>query len=235
MYPRDGWLCWVDGKGCRPVVRAADIPATLGGEVTFNVGNTCAAAAAAICLGVDPERVGSALRDFTLSPAINRGRLNFHRLRDRLVVVDYAHNAPALRQVGEVLRRLCPRPILAVVACPGDRSEEAILEVGRTAAEAFDWVVFKEDADLRGRKRGEVAHLLERGARELAVREGAKRPPVGVRYQTILDEAEAVREALTRCPPGGTVVVFYEKYGVVMGALEEWERSQDMGVLGENA
>ncbi|HHY94691.1 MAG TPA: cyanophycin synthetase, partial [Firmicutes bacterium] len=128
-------------------------------------------------------------------------------------------------------RRLLPSPVGAVIASPGDRADAAIVELGRVAGSRFDWLVVKEDADRRGRATGEVARLLCQGA------QSAERG-TALRVEVVLEEAEAVRRALQICPPGGTVVVFYEKYAKVVGVVEEWAGRlslKDMDAVGENA
>ena len=45
---------------------------------------------------------------------------------------------------------------LGVIAAPGDRRDEDIVELARAAAPAFDLILVREDENPRGRKPGEV-------------------------------------------------------------------------------
>jgi cyanophycin synthetase len=88
------------------------------------------------------------------------------------------------------------------MATAGDRRDEDIVELGRIAAHHFDAIVIREDANPRGRHRGETAGLIERGVR-IGMTEGGPTKNV----ETILDEMEATRHALDMGHEGDVVVV----------------------------
>ncbi len=70
------WIVVHQEGQARPVVRAADIPATLSGQAEFNVQNALAATAACFAAGLSPEQIGEALSSFTTSFETAPGRLN---------------------------------------------------------------------------------------------------------------------------------------------------------------
>jgi cyanophycin synthetase len=76
------------------------------------------------------------------------------------------------------------------------------VELGTVAAGYFDTLVVREDANPRGRVRGETASLIERGVRE-AMAGGARVTSVEV----VTSELDATRRALDMGKEGDLVVV----------------------------
>ena len=189
------------------------IPATFEGRARMNVQNALAATAAAWAAGAHLHDIRQGLRTFTTSYYMAPGRLNMFELDGFRVIVDYAHNPPALAALGDFVERLTEPSAggarahvvgrrIGVVATAGDRRDEDIREVGRTAARYFDEIVIREDANNRGRPIGGTAALIEEGIR--AVPPGESR--VGS-VTTVLDELEATRHALDLAREGDVVVV----------------------------
>ena len=89
------------------------------------------------------------------------------------VIVDYCHNAPGMKMLGDFVDRVgdslessheLARPSrIGIIATAGDRRDEDMRELGHIAAQHFDVVIVREDVALRGRERGEVAALVSRG------------------------------------------------------------------------
>src|SRR5437660_12428309 len=77
------------------------------------------------------------------------------------VIVDYGHNPHALRAMQVAISQMRPRRAIGVVAAPGDRRDADIQELATVAANTFDWIIVREDDDMRGREPGEVAHLID--------------------------------------------------------------------------
>ena len=189
------------------------IPATFEGRARMNVQNALAATAAAWAAGAHLHDIRQGLRTFSTSYFMAPGRLNMFELDGYRVVVDYAHNPPALDALGEFVNRLSePSPggarasvtgrRIGVVATAGDRRDQDIRELGRTAARHFDQIIIREDANNRGRPRGSTAALIAEGI------DGAPDDERRVgSVTTILDELEATRAALDMASEGDVVVV----------------------------
>lgn len=193
------------------IVDLRSIPCTFHGRLQHNVENALAAAAAGVALGLDNGAIRQALQSFTASERDNPGRFNIHRVRDFNVIIDYGHNPAGIEATIRAARQLTQGRLIGVIAAPGDRGDELLIEVGRVAGRGFHWLYIKEDHDKRGRLAGQVAALLRRGALEAGISPDA--------VEVILDEDEAIRAALTCAQTGDTVVVFYEKYEQVMTSL----------------
>jgi cyanophycin synthetase len=201
------------GRKSLPLVWTHLLPATFEGRARMNVQNALAAAGAAWAGGAHLHDIRQGLRTFTTSYFMAPGRLNMFELDGYRVIVDYAHNPPAVAALGEFVDRLGePSPggrralvsgqRIGVMATAGDRRDEDILELGRIAAEHFDTIIVREDANTRGRHRGETAALIERGVRA-AMENGAR----CMNVETVLNELEATRYALDMGHEGDVIVV----------------------------
>ncbi len=210
------------------------LPATFGGRARMNVQNALAAAAAAFAAGAPLHDIRQGLRTFSTSYYLSPGRLNEVEVNGVSVIVDYCHNAPGMRALGDFVDRVgetltstheLGKPSrIGVIATAGDRRDEDMRELGQVAAEHFDVVIVREDVALRRRTRGETARLVEEGVRA-AMADGARCKQV----ETELDEIDAVRNAMTRANPGDLVVLCVDKHPAVMAELETWSSMAQAG------
>ncbi len=215
-----------NGRKSMELVWTHVLPSTFEGRARMNVANALAAAGAAWAAGAHLHDIRQGLRTFTTSYYMAPGRLNVMDLDGFRVVVDYAHNPPALEALGtfvDLLAEPSPggaRPLvtgdrIAVVATAGDRRDQDIRELGATAARHFDRIVVREDDHLRGRQPGETAALIEEGVRA-AMESGARCREV----RTILDEMDATRAALDAGRPGDVVTVCVDHANAVWKELQ---------------
>lgn len=198
----EGWnIILYDGGQALFVANTTDVPATMGGFAAFNVQNAMAAVALAYSSGLPIPLIRSGLSTFRTTFDQSPGRLNILEVRGFKVIVDYAHNPDGLRALGSFVEKLRPRHrrTIGLVGAAGDRRNEDIREMGALAASFFDKVVFKEDADLRGREAGETASLLQEGA----LRMGTPTAELSV----VLKEEEAVEYCLRAALPDDLVVL----------------------------
>lgn len=202
----------------------AQLEFTDGGGLRPMLENALAAAACGFSLGLLPEEIAQGLCSFRNDEEQNPGRMNVYDVQGVRVVVDYGHNVHALSAVAPAIRAMGPGRLLGVVGLPGDRRDEDALALGRLAAQAFDVVFCKEDEDRRGRDQGEMALLVAQGARL-----GGGRPRV------VLQECQALREALRESVPGDVVAVFYENLDGVLGEIRRHtsRRRETAGALGQ--
>ncbi|MFD1733551.1 hypothetical protein ACFSC4_23945 [Deinococcus malanensis] len=92
----------------RPIMRARDIPATLGGFAQVNVQNALAAAAIALARQVPLQVIRSALSSFSTSFELSPGRLNLYDGHPFRVLLDYAHNPTGMEYLSELIGHLRP-------------------------------------------------------------------------------------------------------------------------------
>ncbi|MBA4090999.1 MAG: cyanophycin synthetase [Sphingobium sp.] len=195
-------LVLYEGDRRTAIIAVSDMPASLGGAAGFNVENALAACAIATALGVAPDQIAGPLKRFTSNFKDNPGRFNIVDAHPFRVVIDYAHNIASMRALGQCLGSLKTGGgrSIGMVSMPGDRRDEDIMEMGATAVPMLDHIVFREGPDGRGRPRGEVLRLLEKGARSA----GAS----AERISFVLEERDAVLATLRLARPGDLVVLF---------------------------
>jgi len=220
-----------EGRRTMPIAYTHLLPATFDGRARMMVQNAMAAAGAAHAAGAHLHDIRQGLRTFSTSIYQAPGRLNLLDLNGVKVLIDYAHNPHGLQAVGEFVDQVTsaaptgPGPSgaaswsanlrVAVVATPGDRREEDMLELGRVAARYFDDVIVREDDNPRGRRRGETAAIVMRGVQE-AMRTGARAGSAEI----VVEERQAVRRALDRSRPGDLVVVCVDHPQDVLAEIE---------------
>jgi cyanophycin synthetase len=209
FFVRDGRIIEAVGREEKEVVAVADIPVTMGGTARFQVSNVLAAIAACRAHGVTRDNVAAALKTFR-NDEHNPGRANLYRVGAGYVMVDYGHNPDAFDAVSRMTALWHGRHVTAILGVPGDRDDHLIEESGRIAARGFQRIIIKEDKDLRGRRKGEVAGLLCRTINA----ESPERECL-----TVLDELEAFSDELDEMKEGDVIVVFYDKLEPVLETL----------------
>ncbi|MBC7386912.1 MAG: cyanophycin synthetase [Cryobacterium sp.] len=193
------------------ICEARTLPFTIGGTAKYQVSNALAAAAAMREMGMSKNEVIRSLRSF--NPILdNAGRANFFRVKEGYVVVDFGHNADALRSVCDMAKHWNTTRLTGIISAPGDRTDEIIKMSGHAAAEFFDRIIIREDVDLRGRPARETADMLCAAAK-------AKKPEIET-YQ-MLDEPDALEFAVSEMVPGEVIFFFYDNLARVMRTLEK--------------
>ena len=203
------------------------LPATFSGRARMNVQNSLAAAAAAFAAGAPLHDIRQGLRSFSTTYYLSPGRLNEVEVNGVNVIVDYCHNAPGMKMLGDFVDRVgdslasshdLARPSrIGIIATAGDRRDQDMVELGTIAAQHFDVCIVREDVALRGRERGATAQLVLDGVRA-AMEAGARCKQA----EMCLDEIDAVRHAMSRSNRGDLVVVCVDKHAEVMAELEQW-------------
>lgn len=196
----DGWVIVDKGDGVARVVKIAEVPVSLAGLSRVNISNALAAAAAAIGLGLPPTAVAEGLRSFQPDPSQNPGRMNIWELDDRIVVVDYAHNAQSLQALVEFLRALAAgnRLVWLLVGTAGDRTDDLLEHFAEIGARGADRLGITEKEDfLRGRTNENMNAVLQRGA----ARGGCRDVPV------FPDELTGLESFHAEAAPGDVVAV----------------------------
>ena len=199
----DGWLVELaDRREAIPLLAVHELGGGFGGAARHLVANALAAAAACLGLEIDADAIRQGLRTFTTSYFQTPGRLNMIDYRGGRVLVDYCHNPAGMAALADFIQRLAPAHTMAMIAIPGDRRDEDIHAFGLLAGKAFDEVIVREDANTRGRERGEVAGLLRAALLEAGM------DPDRVTVET--NEHNAFRQALERTRPEQLTVLLVD-------------------------
>ena len=211
------------------------LPSTFGGAAKMNVANAMAAAGAAFGAGAALHDIRQGLRTFTTSYYLSPGRMNLLHVNNIEVVVDYCHNPPGMRMLGDFVESYSAQKAgqaelgkasrIGLIAAAGDRRDDDIRELGAIAADHFDVVVVREDDRLRGRAAGVTAALVAEGVRA-RMSEGSTRCR---QVEIVLEELTAVRHCMSRANPGDLVVLCVDKHATVLGELENLTHQAQAG------
>jgi cyanophycin synthetase len=211
------------------------LPSTFGGAARMNVANALAAAGAAFAAGAPLHDIRQGLRTFTTSYYLSPGRMNLLDVHHVDVVVDYCHNAPGMRMLGDFVESYSAQKAgqadlgkasrIGMIGAAGDRRDDDIRELGMVAADHFDVIVIREDHRLRGREAGVAAELVADGIRA-RMAEGNTRCR---QIEIVLDELDAVRHCMARANPGDLVVLCVDHHATVLRELEQLTSSAQAG------
>lgn len=118
--------------------------------------------------------------------------------------MDYGHNPAAIKLVSQMISNMeFAGKKICVLASPGDRRDEDVVELARTAAPYYDYFICKRDDDTRGRAPDEVPRILKEALIETGISADS--------IETIESEKEAVDAALAMAEEGDLVVIFADK------------------------
>nr|WP_297349657.1 cyanophycin synthetase [uncultured Glaciecola sp.] len=197
----NGDMITIYDKGAHiPLLWTHLIPATIEGKAMHNVQNAMFATAMAYSFDTSLENIRQGLRIFNTSFYQAPGRLNIFDEHPFKVILDYAHNPAAIKTITDLAGRLDVKgKRRLVIAMPGDRRDEDIIEAAKIVASTFDSFVCKADDDRRGRGHDEVPMLLKQTLENNGV--DAKD------IQVIPSEADAIEAGLESCAPGDLIII----------------------------
>ncbi|MEJ8802656.1 cyanophycin synthetase [Pontibacter sp. H249] len=202
--------------------RVADVPLTFGGKARFNIENILAATLAGYISHFDVQDIKTSLRTFIPSPSKTPGRMNLFKFPQFEVLVDYAHNAGGLKAIGDFVNALEVTKKVGIIAGVGDRRTEDFYELGRVAGEAFDEIIVRLDADLRGKTADEIIGPIMQGIEDVAPEKQVK---------LIAEEMRAIAYALEHGEPGSFIAIFTEDVHESVRMVESFKVIQDRKVL----
>jgi len=191
------------------------MPVTVGGLARFNVANVMAAASAALAAGIPAEIVAEALRTFRPDSTSSSGRFNCWQVRDRLVVLDMAHNTESLRELLTTARHLAgPGRLRVAFGTAGDREDEVLQGMGFTAVDLAD-EAFPVD---------KPGYLRDRTIEEMRAQFLAGMSVAGSTSTLCFDsEVQALAELVARSDPGDVAVITIAEQ---LPELQHWLRDR---------
>ena len=204
-YCEDGWLVVARSGDRRRVAPVEEIPATMGGIVTYNVANALAALCIATTLGIDDEAIRAGLAAFRGDEHDNPGRGNWFELREDAgvirILVDFAHNEHGMKALADAIRRVPAERVILLMGQAGDRLDKDIADLVKAACsvEPSQLLVAELPGYERGREPFEVPELI----RKEALRCGTTEEVIEI----FPGPAEATAEALGRAKAGDLLVL----------------------------
>ena len=198
----NGDIITIYDKGTHiPLLWTHLIPATLEGKAMHNVQNAMFAAAMAFSFGKSLEDIRHGLRTFSSSFFQAPGRMNLFDEHPFRVLLDYGHNAAAVKTVCQTIARMeVHGKRICVLAAPGDRRDEDIRAIAQSVQGYFDHYICKADDDRRGRGAEEVPEML----RDQLLADGVAEQAAEI----VASETDAVNHALASARDGDLVVIF---------------------------
>ncbi len=193
-----------------PIAALHEVPLMMGGAARFQRQNILAAILGAYVQGMRYDEIRSGLLTFFPSPATTPGRLNLIRVGEGSALVDYAHNAAAVAGLIDFAMRLPASRRIGIVGAPGDRRDEDIYNLGKLTS-GLDYVIIREDYDLRGRAKGETPGLIRNGLIDGGLPED--------RVRIVNDELEAVGTAASMIREGDLVIILADDVEEVVKRL----------------
>lgn len=134
---------------------------TGGGKILFQVQNALAAVAGAWGAGLNPAIISRALTTFATDEEMVPGRFNRFEQEGIEVIVDYGHNAAAMKALSQAIRGLEKKRTSMILHLPGDRKNEDLVRTLEATLPFVDSYFLHDEQDLRGRKKNEVPKLLK--------------------------------------------------------------------------
>ena len=222
----NGQMITLYDKGSHiPLMWTHLIPATLEGKAMHNVQNAMFAASIAFSLGVSLDSIRQGLRTFDTSFFQAPGRMNVFSEHPFKVILDYGHNAHAVGVMTDLIQRLeVSNRRIVVLAAPGDRRDEDILEITDVVTNKFDLYVLKRDDGLRGRDADEIPNMM-------ATRLKANGVPAE-NIHVIPDEQLAIDAALNMAEAGDLLLIFGDALARCWKQITKFNPSGDMSHLG---
>ena len=197
VFIEDGCIVVNDNNNYHKIICVPDIPITWNGINECNIENSLAAVSALYALKVSNDTIAEGLKTFKY----NKGRFNLFAVNDYKVMLDYGHNRSGYEHVLKTCKNLGYNRLIGVIGMPGDRMDCSIRSVGELCSNSFDYILIKEDKDLRGRKKNEVADILYS-----ATSKNLKKDKLHI----VLDELEALNQAMSVAQKDDLIVMFYE-------------------------
>lgn len=219
VYVRDNYIWVFSGGKKEPVISLDDIPITYGGLVDCNIENSLAAISALIGLNISMDIIKRAMSTFRPDVELNPGRFNIFDMGTFKVMIDYSHNIAGYTAVIRFMQKIKAKRLVGIIGMPGDRMDANLKEVGELCGRSFEKIYIKEDKDLRGREKGEVAAIFETSI----LGTGFKKENIEI----IFSETGALEKAMLDAQPGDLIALFYEEFDPAVQLITKFKKEQE--------
>lgn len=226
IFIKKGNIIISQGIKTQKVLPVKHIPCTYGGVIQYYVQNILAAVAGCVGLGISIEHIREGLLSFSADETINPGRFNIFEMGNFKVIVDYGHNQEGYLSALQAVKKLKPERVIGILGMPGDRKDNDIVCTAKIAAEYCDYFILKEDANLRGRKAGEVAAIMK----DALLESGISKEHIEI----LLPEVVAAHKGLEMAEKGDIVIIFYEKFEPILKLIYDYKRLLEPKNIDEN-
>ena len=157
----------------------------------FSVYNSLCAIAVASHFNIDDEKLDAALLETKVAGRVETVNVS----DDYIIMIDYAHNAMALKSLLETLREYNPGRIVCIFGCGGNRSKLRRFEMGEVSGNLADFTIITSD-NPRFEKPTDIMKDIETGIKKTTGN-----------YVMIENRKEAIKYAMDNSRPGDMIVV----------------------------
>lgn len=170
----------------------------------FSVYNSLVAIAICNHFGVKKEEMQRAIAHVMV-----KGRVEPVPVSEKFtVLIDYAHNAMSLESVLQTIRAYCPKRIVCLFGCGGNRAKQRRFEMGEISSRLADVTVVTSDNPRREEPEKIIEDIL------VGVKKG------NGKYIAIQDRKEAIRYCLLHAKEGDVILLAgkgHETYQEICG------------------
>ena len=219
IYLKERYICINKNRKEYKISNIDDIPIILKGALKFNIENVMAACAALVGLNIDYDDIKSSIQSFELNSKENYGRFNIYYYNGVKIILDYGHNIEGYKNALSAVKEITTGKVIGVIGVPGDRSNKSIKQIGKISSRFINKIIIKEDAEKRGRKEGEIANLIKNGIYSFNEEANVK---------MVLNEVDALKEAIKEANIGDSIIVFYEKIEPLIELISKLEDRNDV-------
>ena len=184
----------------------------------FSVYNALCAIAVARHFDCTPEEIAAALKEAKV-----KGRIEMVKVSDEFtLMIDYAHNAMALKSLLSTLREYHPNRLISVFGCGGNRSKLRRFEMGEVSGKFADFTIITSD-NPRFEEPEDIMNDIETGMKK-----------TDGKYIKITDRKEAIAYAIDHGEHGDIIVLAgkgHEDYQEIKGVkyhMDERELIQEI-------
>ena len=184
----------------------------------FSVYNALCAIAVARHFDCTPEEIAAALKGAKV-----KGRIEMVKVSDEFtMMIDYAHNAMALKSLLTTLRDYRPNRLICLFGCGGNRSKLRRFEMGEVSGKYADFTIITSD-NPRFEEPMDIINDIETGMKK-----------TDGKYIKIEDRKEAIRYAIEHGEQGDIIVLAgkgHEDYQEIKGVkyhMDERELIQEI-------
>ncbi len=184
----------------------------------FSVYNALCAIAVARHFGCTPDEIGLALKEAKV-----KGRIEMVKVSDDFtLMIDYAHNAMALKSLLTTLKDYRPNRLICLFGCGGNRSKLRRFEMGEVSGRYADFTIITSD-NPRFEEPEDIIADIETGIKK-----------TDGKYIKITDRKEAIAYAIDHGEQGDIIVLAgkgHEDYQEIKGVkyhMDERELIQEI-------
>jgi len=200
----------------RPILKASDIPLSIGGAAIHNLENAMVAMLLATETGVDDQSIVDGLCSLQPNPLESKGRSNLFHYKGATVFIDFAHNEDGMRRIVQMASRIPSTRCLLVLGQAGDRGPELLAGLAAAASDlnADTYYIKELPGHSYGVQASEVADKLIEGLVDNGISISNIR-----RFENELD---AARNALEDLRKGDLLLLLtHEEYSNVVSMLSD--------------